>query len=1045
MSVRNLRRSVSVGPGLMVLMLAGVMLAQTASVQAQTPVPAAPAAAQAVVRTRVHGTVTDPDGELIPGATVTLTSAKGQAITAKSGSDGTYSATVTPGVYGVVVTMPGFATYSADGVNVPAVTSTTLDAKLQVGVQSEVVTVQSDSVQLSVDPDSNQSSVVLTGKDLDALSDDPDELQSELTALAGPSAGPNGGQIYVDGFTGGQLPPKSSIREIRVNQNPFSAQYDMLGYGRIQIFTKPGTDKLHGNLQMNGNPSQFNSDDPLAKGYQPPYHTLFMFGNLTGPFSKNASYNLGGTFRQIQQDEFTNTTILSTAAAPTVLCIPPNLTGCISNPYQVSTYFPQTRADINPRLDLALGSKNVLTTRYQFVKNDATNEGAGNLTLQSAAYNTTSLSNILQISDDENFSSRLINEIRFEYEREHVATTPLSNLPSLNASDFTGGGYSGQSLTDHQDHIEFQNYTSLQLKKNLIHFGGRLRSTREAQSTENNTNGSFNYTSLTYSCVGTVTIDGVVTQCVIPPGGGISTTGQGSSADHSYATGTPSIFSITTVNNHKIGDTDVDLGMYLETDWSVRKNLMVSYGFRYETQNHLPDHHDIAPRVSFNYGLFSGKGAPKTVLRGGFGTFYNRFLQANVLTLEQENGVNETVYTVDDPSTTCAPAATSGTGSAANNLISACGATASAQTTYTAAKNLRSSYMMTFAGGVDQQLGRAATISVNYLHSQGVHQLASQNINYNYNAANPGPANPNIGPQYQYFSEGVFKQNQLIINGRVQTSKAISLFGYYSLNSANGDASGAGGGPRVAVGGFISTPGDIAADYGRTAFDVKNRLFLAGSISLPKFIQFSPFMIAQSGNPYNITTGIDNYKDNIVPFNARPEFGAPNGIPAGTKGTNTIAGCGSFVQPPTGVAYKAIPVNACTGPALFTFNFRLTKTFGFGGSTVANNRRGGGGGAGGGGGGFGGGPGGGPGGGGGGPRGGGGGGGGPRGGGANTSKRYNFGIGLQVQNLFNNEDLATPQGVLNSSEFGKSTQITGGAYTTDSALRRITLQASFTF
>ena len=99
---------------------------------------------------------------------------------------------------------------------------------------------------LDTSPDNNAGAIVIKGKDLDALSDDPDELQDELNALAGPAAGPNGGQIYIDGFTGGQLPPKSSIREIRINQNPFSAQYDKLGYGRIEILTKPGTDKLHG-------------------------------------------------------------------------------------------------------------------------------------------------------------------------------------------------------------------------------------------------------------------------------------------------------------------------------------------------------------------------------------------------------------------------------------------------------------------------------------------------------------------------------------------------------------------------------------------------------------------------------------------------------------------------------------------------------------------------------------------------------------------------------------------------------------------------------
>ena len=116
---------------------------------------------------------------------------------------------------------------------------------------------------MSTDAGENASAIVLKGNDLDALSDDPDELSNELTALAGPSAGPNGGQIYIDGFTGGQLPPKSAIREIRINQNPFSAEFDRLGYGRIEILTKPGTDMLHGRFFGMGNDSSFNTGNPV--------------------------------------------------------------------------------------------------------------------------------------------------------------------------------------------------------------------------------------------------------------------------------------------------------------------------------------------------------------------------------------------------------------------------------------------------------------------------------------------------------------------------------------------------------------------------------------------------------------------------------------------------------------------------------------------------------------------------------------------------------------------------------------------------------------
>ena len=127
-----------------------------------------------------------------------------------------------------------------------------MDVALSIATQQENVNVTEQSVGLDTSAENNATQMVLTGKDLDALSDDPDELADDLQALAGPSAGPNGGQIYIDGFTGGQLPPKSSIREIRINQNPFSAEYDKLGYGRIEVFTKPGTDKYHGQISVNG-------------------------------------------------------------------------------------------------------------------------------------------------------------------------------------------------------------------------------------------------------------------------------------------------------------------------------------------------------------------------------------------------------------------------------------------------------------------------------------------------------------------------------------------------------------------------------------------------------------------------------------------------------------------------------------------------------------------------------------------------------------------------------------------------------------------------
>lgn len=156
---------------------------------------------------RLHGQVIDPTGAVIPNAAITLKNEAGQTFSAKSDGIGSYLVKDLPaGKYTMAVVEKGFASYSQD-VQVTAGADQKINITLEIQVKQENIDVGSEAATVNVNPDANASSVVISGKDLESLSDDPDELQSELQALAGPSAGPNGGQIYIDGFTGGQLPP----------------------------------------------------------------------------------------------------------------------------------------------------------------------------------------------------------------------------------------------------------------------------------------------------------------------------------------------------------------------------------------------------------------------------------------------------------------------------------------------------------------------------------------------------------------------------------------------------------------------------------------------------------------------------------------------------------------------------------------------------------------------------------------------------------------------------------------------------------------------
>lgn len=957
-----------------------------------------PTRAQSVTAS-LSGLVTDPSGSSVANATILLATPDGNSVDVTTGKDGTYEfKSLAPGKYTIKAVAKGFGLYTKTGLILVTGQSLRADIRLTIEEQAEKVIVTDSDTQVDVDPANNAGMVVLKDKDLEALSDDPDELLTELQALAGPSAGPNGGQIYIDGFTGGELPPKASIREIRINQNPFSAEYDKLGYGRIEIFTKPGSDKFHGQVMISGNTAGFNSRNPfesLNDGESlPGYHSTQFSANLGGPINKKASFFANVEHRSIDE--------LSVSSGQTIdpasFAIIP-FTSAIAN--------PRTRTNLSSRIDYQATATDTMTLRYQFFHNAETNDGLGAFSLPTQATDSSSNEHTVQFTNTKTLSPQVINETRFQFRTETNDETPLSTLPTVSVNSAVNlGGNSGGTSTTTNTNYELQNITYWTEGKHALKFGGRVRVTDLTVSSNSDFNGTYTFSSrLDPNCVPSATDD-----CEISPIEAYQLTLQGVGPSGG---GGASYYAVNTNPSGRagVGLTYVDAGLYFQDDWRLRPNMTLSAGLRYETQNGIGDHADFAPRFGFAWGLDgNAKKSAKTILRLGYGIFYDRFTASLIQEQELANGQIQQQFLIANP-TFFDPTQT---------ILPAAGSPATQQTTYQQNLDLRTPYTMQGGVTIERQLSKAANLSVTYLSSRGVHQFYTQFVN-----AQPLGVTPPQDILYQFNSGGIFKQNQLIINSSIRLGPKLSLFGYYTLNSANSDTEGSGSVP--------SNPLDITQDYGRAAFAVRHRVFFGGTYGAPFGLRFSPFMIFSSGTPFNVTTGQDLYGN--AAFNQRAAFASC--ADAGTVGSTIVStpyGC--FDKVPA-AGETLVPINYATGPNHFTLNLRVSKTFGFGPGkeSKAPSNDGGPGNVGA----FGRGPGG-PGG-----RGGGGGRGGPGGGDPSTGKKYNLTLSASARNLFNNVNLSTPIGNLSSPLFGESNGLAGGPFGSSSYNRRIDLQLSFSF
>ena len=318
----------------------------------------------------LSGQVYDSLGAVIVGATVTLVDSIGKQTVATTNKQGEFSFTkLAPGKYTVKASAPKFTVYENTDVEITVGEKNELTIALDVSAGITDVQVGSPT-EASIDPNDNLTGRKLSEKEIEDLPDDPDELAAYLQAMAGGAAGPEGAQIMVDGVLQ-RIPPKEAIREIRFNQNPFSAEYDRIGFGRVEILTKPGFDKFRGGANFNFNDARLNSRNPFALN-RAPSQTRNFGGNFSGPIKqKKSSFFVDFNYSQNDNSNIITATILDPAN---------NIVG-----FSQDVTVPSRRFSFSPRFDYAINDANTLQGRYSFSRNTSENQGIGGFNLTDRA------------------------------------------------------------------------------------------------------------------------------------------------------------------------------------------------------------------------------------------------------------------------------------------------------------------------------------------------------------------------------------------------------------------------------------------------------------------------------------------------------------------------------------------------------------------------------------------------------------------------------------------------------------------------------------
>jgi hypothetical protein len=545
----------------------------------------------------VTGTVVDPHQAGVLGAKVTLRRADGTEVQSTSAdSMGAFRFEgVPPGNYDVQIEQPGFKP-SVSRVRVGNTSPRPLNVALTLADVLQEVTVGAESTQVSTNASDNLDTVTMDRSALDDLPIfDQDFITTMSRFLDASSIGTNGVTLIVDGVEGSRAGVSASaIQEVKINQDPYSAEYSRPGRGRIEIITKPGSAQYHGTFNFVFRDYHLNARDPFALTRPPEQRRIFE-GNLSGPLghSKKTSFLISAN----REEEDAQATVFAQG---------------LSGPIQETAPAPQRNTELSGSVNHQINENHLISIRGVYTDRTIQNQGVGGFTLPEAGTNFEDREDLLYVNHTGSLTKRLLSQFRLLAARQHTPTTSINTAPKIVVlGAFTGGGAQADRLQT-ENHVIFNESLIWSGAKHTIRTGINVADlSRRGLDDNTNTIGTYTFSTL-----------------------------------QDYQQNHPFSLLRQSGNGHVVFLEEV-LGGFVQDEFRALPNLQMSVGMRYDWQNYFHDNNNFSPRLSFAYAPGKSK---KTVIRAGGGFFYDRTGPGPIFDLIRYDGNQLRQYLITNPS-----------------------------------------------------------------------------------------------------------------------------------------------------------------------------------------------------------------------------------------------------------------------------------------------------------------------------------------------------------------------------------------------------------